>query len=359
MPKRLAVCFDGTWNTPDQKDRGRVRPTNVAKTALAIARRGRDRREQVVFYDPGVGTGWGKLDRLLGGAFGLGLNENIRQGYRFLVQHYRPGDQIFLFGFSRGAYTARSCAGLIRNSGLLRRDDLDKLDQAFRLYRSRRPDAHPRAREARLFRRSFSHEPELHFIGVWDTVGALGIPLSGVRWINRLLGLQFHDTQLSSHVRHAHHAVAIDERRGPFVPTLWTRPAPVRGQKMEQVWFAGVHSNIGGGYADSGLSDIAFEWMRARAEAAGLTYSRAALRGLAIRPRWDGVLRDSRRGLYRLLPGRDRPIGRAAGGNESVAAEARLRYRRDRRYRPPELVRYLEHPPRGHRRPRAGGAGRG
>ncbi len=342
MPKRLVVCFDGTWNTPDQKDRGQVRPTNVAKTALAVAARGRDRREQLVFYDPGVGTGWGKLDRLLGGAFGAGLNENIRQGYRFLAQYYAPGDQIFLFGFSRGAYTARSCAGLIRNSGLLRRDYLDKLDEAFRLYRSRKPDAHPRAREARLFRRSFSHEPDIHFIGVWDTVGALGIPLAGLRRLNRLFRLQFHDTQLSSHVRHAYHAVAIDERRPPFLPTLWTRPRPVPGQQMEQRWFAGVHSNIGGGYADTGLSDIAFEWMRERAQVAGLTYARAVLRDLAIRPRWDGELRDSRRGIYRLLPPRHRPIGGARGGKETVAPQALKRYRQDAVYRPPELVRYLD-----------------
>jgi uncharacterized protein (DUF2235 family) len=185
MAKRLVICCDGTWNVPDQKD-GRQTdnalpcPSNVAKMALAVAPRDDDGRDQLVFYGKGVGTG--RWDRLRGGAFGWGLSEHILDAYRFLMQHFEPDDEIFLFGFSRGAYTARSTAGFIRNSGILKREHRAKLADAFRLYRRRDEASQPAEIEATLFRRAFSHETRIKFVGVWDTVGALGIP-RGIPWL--------------------------------------------------------------------------------------------------------------------------------------------------------------------------------
>ena len=174
MPKRLIVCCDGTWNKPDQPS-----PTNVTKLALYVASQDPAGIEQRVFYDKGVGTG--RFDHLLGGAFGVGLSKNVQDGYRFLVANYEPGDELFFFGFSRGAYTARSIVGFIRNSGLLKREYADKLAPAYDLYRRRDDASHPDAAEAELFRKSFAYKPRVKFIGVWDTVGAFGIPLSGPR----------------------------------------------------------------------------------------------------------------------------------------------------------------------------------
>ena len=158
MGKRLVVCCDGTWNRPDQLQAGVPAPTNVTKLALAVLRRGEDGVEQVLHYEKGVGTG--RFERLRGGAFGLGLSRNVRACYRFVCETYEPGDDIFLFGFSRGAFTARSLGGLLRNSGILRRDQLHQVDEAYRLYRSRADRHHPHAPEARLFRRMHAHPDE-------------------------------------------------------------------------------------------------------------------------------------------------------------------------------------------------------
>jgi uncharacterized protein (DUF2235 family) len=172
---------------------------------------------------PGVGTTRG--ERIRGGAFGFGLSRDIRDTYRFLVQNFEPGDELFFFGFSRGAFTARSTVGLIRNSGILGREHADRVDEAYALYRSRSSQTHPRSVEA-LFRRSYSHETRIRFIGVWDTVGALGVPLSGLRLLNLInRRWQFHHTDLSTTVDGAFQALAIDEKRGPFQPTIWAQQA--------------------------------------------------------------------------------------------------------------------------------------
>ena len=205
-----------------------------------------------------------------GGAFGHGLEDNVYEAYRFLVGNYEPGDELFLFGFSRGAFTARSLAGMIRKCGILERQHVRRYPAAIALYRD---DQHPDSPAARTFRRAHAVGGDatlpIRFIGVWDTVGALGIPLRGLRGLTRHK-YQFHDTELSGSVAQACHALAIDERRAPFEPTLWAyRPKP--GQTVEQVWFAGVHSDVGGGYPDTGLADITLEWMIDRAQGAGLT----------------------------------------------------------------------------------------
>ena len=269
--KRLVVCCDGTWNTPDQASGGEASPTNVTKIALQVAEKDTDEVEQRVYYDRGVGTG--RLNHLAGGIFGLGLTKNVKQAYAYLVECYEPGDEIYFFGFSRGAYTARSVAGLIRNSGLLRPECRHKIDQAYTLYRDRRDDTHPNAVAAELFRRTWSHEVPIHFIGVFDTVGALGIPGVGLHVLTRRW--QFHDTALSSRVCHAAQALALHERRRPFRPALWSEAAG-RTDPLRQVWFTGVHSDVGGGYAEPELAEIPLRWMAERATAAGLRFREGA-----------------------------------------------------------------------------------
>lgn len=330
--KRLVVCCDGTWNTADQECDGDPCPTNVARLAAAVAGSDADGVEQRVFYLRGVGTS--RWERIRGGAFGFGLSDNVKAAYRVIAEHFEPGDEIFLFGFSRGAYTARSTAGFIRNAGILRRQHLRRIGDAYDLYRDSR--THPRALESQLFRRSFSEETRIRCIGVWDTVGALGIPLSGVPVIDSInRRWAFHDTTLSSTVDNAFQALAVDEQRRPFEPSLWQRqPHPT--QRLEQVWFAGVHCDVGGGYPDSGLADLALAWMAARAQECGLALT-SGLPDMAGDPM--ATLHDSRTALYRLLSPYHRPIGRTA--EESVSSSANRRYDSDPTYRPPELTTYL------------------
>jgi uncharacterized protein (DUF2235 family) len=339
--KRIAVCCDGTWNVANQEH-----PTNVVKLALAVKKEDSEGVAQQVFYSAGVGTTRGA--RIRGGAFGVGLSRNVRECYRFLVENYEPGDRLFFFGFSRGAFTARSAAGMVRNCGILRREHADRIDDAFALYRARGRDLHPRGTEATLFRRSFSHVTRIHFIGVWDTVGALGIPVLGrrigfARLINRRWG--FHDTTLSRTVDLAYHALAIDEERGPFEPAMWHRQEKAHDQTLEQVWFAGAHSDVGGGSADPSLSEIPLLWIADKAAAAGLDFDDPYFSG-TLRPGRDakdereearhivpsptGPIHPSRKRLYKLIrrhtraPGLERVPEEPGSDKEVVAAGQRI-----------------------------------
>jgi uncharacterized protein (DUF2235 family) len=359
MPKRIVVCCDGTWNTPDQKDRGEIRPSNVAKAALSIAPQDSNGMAQQVYYDKGVGTEW--YDKIRGGISGEGISKNIRQAYVHLAENYEEGDEVFFFGFSRGSYTVRSAAGLIRNSGLLKRENLGRLDDAYKLYRRRDDKSHPSSVEAELFRKSYSREIEITFLGVWDTVGALGIPIEQFEITNKILdflyGIQFHDIDLSSIVKNAFQALAIDERREAFKPCLWKQQPRARdqGQRLEQVWFAGVHTNIGGGYQCSGLSDCAFEWMRDRAKECGLGFDDAvfARQQIELTPKWEGwkgKLRNSKTGAYKLISDYIRPIGNTANANEAAHDTAVTRFNRyidpktNEAYHPENLKAYLSQP---------------
>jgi len=352
MTKRLVICCDGTWNTPDQMNGGTSAPTNVVKVALAIAPVGADGKEQRTYYHRGLGTS--RWDRVRGGAFGFGLSRDVRDCYRFLVDHFEPGDEVFFFGFSRGAYTARSAVGFVRNSGILRPEHADRVGEAYALYRSRRPGARPKSVAAQLFRRSYSHETRIRFLGVWDTVGALGIPLSGLRMVNLInRRWQFHDTALSSTVDTAFHALAIDERRGPFQPALWTQADGATGQQCEQVWFAGSHSDVGGGCPDPALAEISLLWMADRARGSGLTFEpdcfarRSGVAaedvrqlGKVVAPDPLGHLHESRVGLYRLLPRYVRSIGTVDAEHEYAAAPAIAR-QRTADYESPNLADYV------------------
>lgn len=338
MGKRLILCCDGTWNRADQVSNGHPCPTNVVKLAYRIAKRDGD-IPQIVFYDQGVGTG-NVLDRWSGGALGEGLDDNIFDAYRFLIANYEEGDEIFLFGFSRGAFTARSIAGMIRKCGIVRRIVIEQYAHAVRLYRN--ADVHPDHDSARRFRASFACSGDQHvpirFVGVWDTVGSLGIPLRGLRWITRRKH-RFHDTELSRIVEHACHALAIDEHRAPFRPSLWMeKPKP--NQTIEQVWFPGVHSDIGGGYPRASLSDITLGWMLEKARSAGLRMDPEVERLRLLAPNPLAKIHDSKTGLYNFTPGIDREI--SVGGTQSVHPSAIERWDADRSYRPKNLRRYLQ-----------------
>ena len=332
--KRIIICCDGTWNKPDKKN-----PTNVIKLARAVLPTAPDGTSQIVFYDEGVGTGPG-LDHLLGGMFGSGLEKNIGDAYRFLIHNYEDGDQIWLFGFSRGAFTARSTAGLLRNSGLLQKIHADKFKCAFKLYRRR--DVKPKSETAVKFRQEFARDVDIHFLGVWDTVGARGIPGALLGKV-RSARYQFHDVSLSKYVKNGYHAMAIDERRRPFMPSPWKRPAKP-GQHIEQVWFAGAHSDVGGGYPDSSLSALSFQWMREKAGDCGLVFDDAYLKGLPV-PDGKGKLHDSMKLYFRLLVPFKRKISTEQAEYQSVHPDVVSRYNDDAlSYRPDNLITYLSDP---------------
>ena len=355
--RRLVVCADGTWNSEQKKDDGSGL-TNVVRLRDAVAPRAPDGTEQVVFYHTGVGTG-GWWDRATGGAFGTGISRNIKACYAFLVREFKPGDELFLFGFSRGAYTVRSLAGLVRNCGVLRQSEARRIDEAYELYRDRGDDTHPNSAKAQAFRAAHSVETRVKCIGVWDTVGALGVPTRGpVGWISRRRH-GFHDVRLSSSVENAFHALAIDERRGPFEPALWEvrdgDPARKAGRwRVEQRWFAGVHSNVGGGYPDCGLSNLALRWMMTRAESCGLAFRPGGAAALDAECDCGGALYDSFSALYkplgphvRALGARrvDRDSGEALHTYEEVDGSVVERHAKHGPYAPPNFLAYWKQNP--------------
>lgn len=330
--KRLIVCCDGTWNSPEQHH-----VTNVVRTARAVLAADDYGVPQIVFYDWGIGSYSGKLT---GGMLGAGIDKNIQDAYRFLVHNYLPGDEVFLFGFSRGAYTARSLVGLIRNAGLLRKINADLIPKAYALYRQ---PAQPDAPSAVRFREAHSWEKwevRIAFIGVWDTVGALGVPSQIVRRMGGNQRHAFHDTSLSGIIDHACHAVAIDEQRVDFEPALWTR-LPKPGQVIEQQWFAGVHGDVGGGNGDSGLSDTALEWIWSQAERQGLALD-DNYRRQAVKPNPLGKLHRSWTGMYRMKGRRRRPLGELPPELEGTHPSVRQRYEGMPSYRPRNLTAHLE-----------------
>lgn len=296
--KRLVFCFDGTTNTLDARF-----STNVVKLAQSLSPMTRKDVAQLIYYDKGVGTDEG--EKIKGGAFGFGLDKNLYEAYAFLMFNYTPGDELYVFGFSRGAYTARSFVGLIYNCGILRRRDAGRIAEAIAFYRSRDELDKPNADRALDFRKE--HSPlvcvnaeedawrckvvpgyvagaapviRINYLGVWDTVGALGIPAHLKLSAFDRRKYQFHDTTLSPFVAQARHAVSIDERRLTFAPTLWSNVADLNraaaadpaasDAPYQQKWFPGDHGSVGGGGDREGLSDRAFAWIVDGARQAGL-----------------------------------------------------------------------------------------
>lgn len=287
MSKNIILLSDGTGNS-NIKDRG----TNVFKLYEALDFNGLhgSKIEQVAFYDDGVGTEEFKPLKILGGAFGWGLARNVRNLYKQLVHVYEPGDKLYLFGFSRGAFTVRTLAGLIANEGILNiaQYPTDKaLDSAvLQLYEGYR------ARNTALLE-SLLYKPlmtlffkaygdkipsvytdeetkKIEFIGVWDTVDAVGLPFDKATeaWDKIIFRFKFPDRKLHPNVKRACHALSIDDERQSFHPLLWKND----DKRIEQVWFPGVHANVGGGYPQQGLSLVALEWMMKRATSAGLQF---------------------------------------------------------------------------------------
>jgi len=336
--KRIAIFCDGTWNTPDKIDDGLNCQTNVVKMANALAPVSEDGTEQLLYYDTGIGSEGDIIERVYDGATGTGISENILQAYRFLIKNYKSDDKIFLFGFSRGAFTVRSLSGLIRNSGILKLEYMDKMQRAYDIYRSRKATYKPRAVESTLFRKTFAVEEstKIKFIGVWDTVGALGNPL----YLNGILSKknQFHNPELSSRIENAYHALAIDEKRKNFKATLWHKQSDSKGQVLEQVWFPGVHSDVGGGYQqnESGLSDISLKWMLDKVQSCDLKFN-----PIEINPDSMAEKHESYKGFYRLGGRNIRTIAANSTTNESLHPSVMERYNKDSAYRPKNLVEYL------------------
>ncbi len=319
MSKRIVFCADGTWNDPATN-------TNVYKLFKAL----QVSAEQYPLYDDGVGADGNTLLRLAGGAFGLGLYQKIQDGYTKIAHLYEKGDEIFLFGFSRGAFTARSLGGMIVVCGLPTQNVDDKMvTMAFDAYRER--DHGIRQQKLQALNQKYAmFDAPIAMVGVWDTVGALGIPaiFGGVSPL--LYG--FLDTSLHPDVKHAYHAVSIDERRAEFPATLWTGPtAP--DQTVEQVYFTGVHCDVGGGYPQTGLSDITLSWMMGKAKALGVTFDDAVFQQYAnLDPKHS---LDQKHESWDLKWAFPKP--RAIADNASISNSVHIRLQSDVSYKPISL----------------------
>jgi uncharacterized protein (DUF2235 family) len=274
MGKRIVLCADGTWNTPHGVD-AVAKDTNVRKLYCALT----DGPDQLSYYDSGVGTDGTPIDHLVGGAMGEGLFQKVQDNYQYLAFVWDPGDEIFLFGFSRGAFTARSIGGMIARFGVPTRNfDNMMVKKIFDAYRLADP-AQKAAAKADLTAEYGLADVNVKMVGVWDTVGSLGIP--GILFsIFDQKRYGFLDTTLHSCVQKAYHAVCIDERRAQFMPTLWTNDdgtPRANDDQVQQVWFPGVHCDVGGSYEESQLSDIAMSWMMKKAIENGLTFNDAPI----------------------------------------------------------------------------------
>ncbi|MBD8906055.1 DUF2235 domain-containing protein [Methylorubrum zatmanii] len=365
--KRIAVFLDGTWNTLDDN-------TNVWRLKALCAQRGTDGVRQVVYYSRGVGTTVG--EKVRGGVLGVGIDRNVARAYEWLVETYEPGDEIFIFGFSRGAYTARSLAGFIALCGVLKPGAPLGTSQLFDRYRrgderrtvrwlqaraggGRLTDASPEER----WMVTYAMPVPVKMLGVWDTVGSLGVPTT-IPGLARIPGLSrsgyaFLHTGLRLPIENGYHALAIDEHRAAFAPTLWTKkfregvpltemapPRPVAN--VEQRWFVGAHANVGGGYRDDLLSQLPLRWIMEKAAGHGLAFRADVVLEpgvLEVRPR--DSYGEFARGLYRYVA---QPFYRPIGAppevsqgerdeivNETIDASVFERWRADRGYRPQNL----------------------
>jgi len=331
--RSIIICSDGTWNKPDENVKNN-QVTNVLKVSRRIAALAQTGQQQV-FYDWGLGAYHHSISA---GLTGHGIAKNICDAYRYIVHNYSPGTRLYFFGFSRGAYTVRALCGLINNVGILQNQYARHIGTAWRIYKSTARKNHPKGESALAFTKHYCHpNAAIDFVGVWDTVGALGIPFS-------LMGLfdaddEFYDTKLGSNVKVARHALALDELRQDFAPTLWQSRENI---DIKQVWFAGSHSDVGGGYLPDKrgltLSDIPLEWMLREAQQAGLALSRQA----PAQP--DNVyarLNPSRKHVFRIK----RPLHRELmpeGYATSIHTSVRQRFMNDDSYRPRNLTRLLQ-----------------
>jgi uncharacterized protein (DUF2235 family) len=353
--KRLVVFLDGTWNSVDSN-------TNVWRMRALCASKGTDEKPQLVYYGIGV-------NGFLGGVFGQGLDENIRLAYEWLVENYNPGDEIYIFGFSRGAYTARALAGLITIDGILKPGSPIGVGELFKRYKdgtlniwqlAERKEkgsiANLTTREEWLLK--YSQPVEIQMVGVWDTVGSIGWKAGNIRGVSRSQ-FEYLQTGLRIHILNAYQALAIDEHRGDFAPTLWDKrlarndkdvvAVPRSLSSVEQRWFVGAHANVGGGYEHDLLAQAPLRWMMKKAESRGLTFrSDVDLDGDALKAPLADSYKEFADGWYaKVSSPLYRAIGRApeirekgtyAVVNETVDASVFDRWRADPAYRPSNLV---------------------
>ncbi|PQE16051.1 hypothetical protein CJF32_00004935 [Rutstroemia sp. NJR-2017a WRK4] len=296
-PKRLILCCDGTWMDSDDgftkpslvpyKPTGTLQvASNITRISRAFKRYGRDGTHQIIYYHSGVGTGSSVMDTLSGGMLGTGISENIREAYSFIAANYTPGDEIILVGFSRGAFTARSVAGMIKDIGLLTREGMNYFYAIFKDQENfRNDDYHDifpdipfpnKPKDAVEYKKKLEREDltrvydpdgtkiRIQAVAVWDTVGSLGIPnialLSKLGLPHSTKEYKFYDTNLSGSIRHAFQALALDEHRRPFRPAVWEIRDMENATDLRQVWFPGSHSNVGGGYEDQEIADVTLAW---------------------------------------------------------------------------------------------------
>lgn len=307
--KRLVLLLDGTWNSSEDN-------TSVWRLSQLVATKDAAGIQQLCYYTAGVGTPRG--EKIRGGILGHGLDRDVIGAYRWLMGHYDRGDQIFVFGFSRGAFTARSVAGMIARCGLLRPGSPLSVEELYDRYRLdaaapsfvelHQTKTLPPA-EKRLLRHS--RRVPIKMIGVWDTVGSLGIPFGNIPGLSRRR-FGFHNTRLSAIYEHAYHALALDEHRADFAPTLWTRFTPtepdppgkrrVRPTIVEQRWFAGAHANVGGGIAGDDMPQLPLAWLMQKAGDLGLAYRGEVIpTGYEITAPIHDSFKTFLRGLYPVL----------------------------------------------------------
>jgi uncharacterized protein (DUF2235 family) len=333
--KRIVICADGTWNRPE-KDLAKDFPTNVLRLSRAIKPTDKDNTPQQVFYDWGIGSYY---DKIGGGATGKGIQKNVMDAYRYIVQNYAPSSEIWLFGFSRGAYTVRSLCGLINNCGILKRPNAKLIETAFTLYKKPGSKNSPSGSNSVAFRKEHSHlSREVKFVGVWDTVGALGIPISFLGFLDE--EDEFYDTKLGSNVRIARHAMAIDEFREDFKPSIWENKDTL---DLKQVWFSGAHADVGGSQKPdpdgSQIADIPLNWMLREAAAHGLATEQHLKQQLTNNA--TAKVHPSRRKFYRLKSKYTRPIDHGLS-ELLIHKSVKERWTTDDKYRPKNLVEYLK-----------------
>jgi uncharacterized protein (DUF2235 family) len=356
--KRLAIFLDGTWNSIDSN-------TNVWRMRALCAAKSKDGKPQLIYYEVGV-------NGFLGGVFGQGLDENIRLAYEWLIENYNDGDEIFIFGFSRGAFTARSLAGLVALEGILKAGSPIGLTQLFARYQKGNEESiwtlkdketsgdTSKLTEEEKWLLKYSQPAKVKVVGVWDTVGSVGVAAGNIPHISRSQ-FDYLQTGLFIPIENGYHALAIDEHRSDFAPTLWTvrhpkdrvGPPPRPLANVEQRWFVGAHANVGGGYQNDLLNQAPLRWMMQKAEGHGLSFrSEVTLDGDALKAPIIDSYHSFGEGLYALVsPALYRRIGpepdvRENGThtnvNETIDVSVFQRWRADPKYRPRNLVEWAQ-----------------
>ncbi|OUS12033.1 hypothetical protein A9Q89_07100 [Gammaproteobacteria bacterium 53_120_T64] len=306
MGKNIMICCDGTNN--EFKDN----LTNVVITYQLAEKSDR----QMCYYDPGVGTGrWeynedgGSLKSVSDAATGTGLQKNIEQAYEFLMNNFVKGDKVYLFGFSRGAFTVRALAGMLNKVGLLGPEHKNLVEYAYKIYTPNQDedDVVRNKALAKDFKATFSRKCPVHFIGAWDTVQATAVAAFG----------EFDHCEMTPETTHGRQALAIDEIRDDFPPTPWNESALKTSQTCEQLWFSGVHSDVGGGYNNRKLANIPLRWMLLQASEKGLHIDVEKLLDASKYPTDPNAFQhDSHRGMWIIRGSTERNIAKLMQGKK-------------------------------------------